>query len=81
MEPVVKHAADVVQDELVREYCKEAKELVMSAGSYVDAVRLKEEWCHRFQQECASALILNAAAGYLDRIIVRRWTDHETDGQ
>jgi hypothetical protein len=73
MEAVVKHPADAVQDELVRDYCREAEGRIESAGSYVDAVRLKEEWCRKFQQECESALISNAAAEYLNRVIVRRW--------
>jgi hypothetical protein len=73
MEPVAKHMAAGVQDELVRGFCKEAEKDILSAGSYVDAVRLKGEWCGRFQRECASALLVNAAGGYLDQIINRRW--------
>lgn len=70
---MVKHPADDVQDELVRDYCKEAEGLIVLAGSYVDAVSIKEKWCHRFMQECQSTLIINAAAAFLDQIIARRW--------
>jgi hypothetical protein len=69
----VKHPTDGVQDELVRGYCKEAEGLILLAGSHADALRIKEKWCHRFQQECKSMLIINAAAAYLDQIIARQW--------
>lgn len=73
MEASVKHPTDGVQDELVRDYCKEATDLIVLASSYVDAVRIKEKWCHRFKQECQSTLIINAASAYLDQIIARQW--------
>ena len=75
VEAMVQHPTDTVQHELVLEYCKEAEGRIMAARSHADAIRIKEEWCKRFQRECKSALLVNAASAYLDEIIQRQWKE------
>ena len=65
METMVQHPAHDEQDELVREFYREAEGLITMARSRIDAVRIKQQWCQRFQTECKSPLIINAAATYL----------------
>lgn len=76
METMVKHPTDTAQHELVREYCREAKGRIMIARSRADAMRIKEECCKRFSQECESELLINATSAYLDEIITRMWKEN-----
>lgn len=76
MEAMVKHPEDSVQHELVREYCGEAEGRIMAAASHADAITIKEEWCKRFQNECESTLIFNAASAHLDGIMIRKWKEN-----
>ena len=80
----MKHPTDNAQDELVRDYCSEAEKLILRADSRDNALRIKEKWCGRFQEECKSMLIAHAAAAYLDQIIMQRWKGeaiHRTEQQ
>lgn len=73
MEKVVHHPVFDEQDALVRGYCKEAEGLITLARSRADALRVKDEWCTRFKNECKSSLVYNAAGKYLDQIISHQW--------
>lgn len=79
METIVQHLSHNEQDQLVREYCKEAEALITLARSRDDATRIKEGQCQRFRQECNSTLIVNAAAEYLEQIIEQKWGMDGTD--
>ena len=76
MEEMVQHPTDTVQHELVREYCREAEGRITIARSRADTVRIKEEWCNRFQRQCESELLINATSRYLDEIIARQWKEN-----
>ena len=76
METMVQHPTDTAQHELVREYCSEAEAHIMIARSRADAMRIKEEWCKRFSQECESRLLINATSAYLDEIIGEQWREN-----
>lgn len=77
METMVQHPTDTAQHALVREHCREAEGRIMIARSRVEAMRIKEEWCNRFSQECESRLLINAASAYLDEIITRTWKENQ----
>jgi hypothetical protein len=79
METAVQHFSHDEQDQLVREYCREAEALITLARSRDDATRIKEGQCQRFRQECNSTLVVNAAAEYLEQIIERKWGINRTD--
>ena len=79
MESVVSHGVSGEQDRLVRNICKSAQDLISVARSYEDAVKIKEEQCRRFRQECQSMLIVNAATSYLDEVITRQWSSQRRD--
>ena len=79
METIVQHLSHNEQDQLVREYCKEAEAMIILARSRNDATIIKEGQCQKFSQECMSGLIVNAAAEYLEQIIDRKWGMNGTD--
>jgi hypothetical protein len=73
METTVQHSSHDEQNQIVREYCKEAEALLTLARSRQDATRIMEAQCWRFRQECKSTLIVNAAAQYMEQTIERKW--------
>jgi hypothetical protein len=77
METMVQHPPHDEQDELVREFCREAEGLITMVRSRIDAERIKQQWCQRFQAECKSSLVINAAATYLDQIISHWWESQD----
>ena len=77
MEAVVRYPSFDEQDELVRGYCNEAEALIATARSRTEALRIKDEWCMRFKNECKSTLVVNAAGNYLDQIIEHQWRSGE----
>jgi hypothetical protein len=79
MEEMVQHPTHHEQDELVRDHCREAEGLITASASRAAAMRIKENWCRRFRQECTSMLIVHAAAAYLDQIIARQWPRERAD--
>lgn len=73
-------AADAGQTDLVARYCEEAEQLLADATDYESALRLRDEVCGRFQNECRSALIVNATRDYLTQIISHTWRqNHESN--
>lgn len=66
------------QEDLLNRYCLEAEKLLAEATDYASALKLRDEVCARFQQECQSSLIANGTREYLTQIISRRWqNEHE----
>ncbi len=73
---MVQHPTDTAQHKLMREYCSEAEGRITIATSRAEAMRIKEEWCNRFRQECESKLLVNATSAYLDEIITHMWKEN-----
>ena len=61
------------QTELLSRYCQEAEELLGEVDDYASALRLRDELCVRFAEECHSPLIVNAAREYLTHLIRRSY--------
>jgi len=64
---------DAAQSELLTRYCQQAERLLAEAPSYESALKLRDDLCARFRQECQSSLIVNATHEYLTQIISRTW--------
>ena len=62
-----------LQNRLVRDFCRKAQALIGTAGSESEALRIKEEQCSRFEEECDSTLLVNAARHNIDDMIRERW--------
>lgn len=71
---------DAGQSELLARYCQEAERLLADAPTYESALKLRDDLCARFRQECQSSLIVNATHEYLTQIIGRTWQQsHDRD--
>ncbi len=78
MESVAQFLSSEGQNDLIREYCREAEALIREAGSLSEARKIKKEQCGRFEQNCSSVLVANAVEKYLDDVISSRWEIHGT---
>jgi hypothetical protein len=58
---------------LLDRFCREAKERVVQARDLDDAVRQKDALCERFEQECSSQLVINAAKTFVGNLLQTRW--------
>ena len=75
-----KQPSGLSQEDLLSRYCLEAEQLLAEATDYESALRLRDEVCSRFEQECQSSLIATGTREYLTQIISRRWQQsHEQD--
>jgi len=61
------------QTELLSRYCQEAEELLAGVDNYASALKLRDELCERFAEECYSPLIVNATREYLTHLIRRSY--------
>ena len=61
------------QSELIAKYCSDIDVRIRSASSRQEARGLAESACRKFEQACASALVRNALAKYIEELITRYW--------
>ncbi len=75
MEIMVKHPEDSVQHETVRQFCAEVGYRISMAASRAEAMKMKEEVCASFRNECESMLVAHAASAYLENLIRKQWKE------
>ena len=63
------------QQELIANYCMEARRLLEQARDMSEAIVLAEEVCARFAGECRSSLVLSATRAYIEKAIQERWKE------
>ncbi len=61
------------QAELIANHCGDIENRIRSAPSRLEAVRLKELACAKFEQECSSTLVRAALATHVGELISRYW--------
>ncbi len=61
------------QSELIAKHCADIEEHIRLASSRLEAYRLKESACARFEQSCPSTLVRKALSVYLEEVISRNW--------
>ena len=61
------------QSEQIANHCVEIEDRIRLAPSRLEAVRLKELACTKFNQECQSSLVRAALTRYVEELISRHW--------
>jgi hypothetical protein len=61
------------QSELITEYCADIEDRIRSAPSRLEALRLSESSCTRFEQACPSALLRKALETHIEELILQYW--------
>ena len=61
------------QSELIANHCADIEDRIRSAPSRLEAIRLKESTCTRFEKACPSALVRTALSRYVEELISRYW--------
>jgi hypothetical protein len=64
------------QEALIRRYCAEAEERLLTATTMDDALRIRNELCARFEAECTSPMVHSATKQYITDVIIRTWNAH-----
>ncbi len=59
------------QQELLKQYCAEAEAMLKTSTSEADARKVGMIMCSRFEQECSSALVIQATRAYIGDVIRR----------
>lgn len=71
------------QQELLKQYCAEAETMLRTFTSEADARKVGEIMCSRFEQECSSALVIQATRAYIGDVIRRmfgeKYDSHRTN--
>jgi hypothetical protein len=73
MENLIRHATNDPQEELFERFCIEAETLIAAAKTESEALRIKEDFCKRFENECGSSLVIAMTRTFADRIIDQKW--------
>ncbi len=58
---------------LLDRFCNEAKSLIAQATSIDEAEKRKKTLCEKFERECSSRLVINAARNFVDNLLTTRW--------
>ncbi len=61
------------QSELIAEYCADIEDRIHSASSRLEALRLAESSCTRFEQTCLSTLVRKALERHIEGLILQYW--------
>jgi hypothetical protein len=78
MERLTDKAFLAPQEEIIKRYCAEARELLTRASSKEQALAIRAKICSQLALECDSPLILDATQTYADRLIQSIWKNADT---
>ncbi len=61
------------RDDLIREFCSEARTQLEQVQDKEEAVKLSRDICTRLAGKCSSTLVLSATFKYMQRLLRERW--------
>jgi hypothetical protein len=73
MESRVIHPRFAPQEALFTRLCGEAKAAIAAAPTREEAVKIKDELCRKFEEECVSGILVTGTRAFADGLIETLW--------